>query len=224
MSDLINALVTGVVFGIVSGAIVTVWFQWRWRPRVTRHAWIKSPFVPDSHIEGSDTELGTLYKLRFHLVGQSNPDFCALEISWVVKEPDDKPVRQRVFAKWEEAAMPLEGHRLDQFRPELVPNSYFQPLLNDRIYDVPIVFVDAGTHQIDVFSGWWFGRAAGYKQSALNLSRSTELTLQLVGASGLRWRHSMSIGDLLDDAVAARSAKSLEPQKDMELLLDTEPM
>jgi hypothetical protein len=56
--------------------------------------------------------------------------------------------------------MPLEGHQLEAFRPEWVPNTYFQPLISGRFYDVPFLYV-APDGRVDIFRGWWFGRRKG---------------------------------------------------------------
>jgi hypothetical protein len=74
MPGLLEALLIGVLSGVVSGALVTWWSRYRWQPRVSHGLWVKTPFAPDKHIADSDQRLGTLYKsLPFQW--PSSPEF-----------------------------------------------------------------------------------------------------------------------------------------------------
>jgi hypothetical protein len=205
-----------VVAGIVAGGITTVWFQRIWRPRLGGYTFVVTSFVPDRHMTGPEP-IGRLYKLRFRLAGRTSPEFCALEIRWELTASGEGGRHQQVFGKWDDAAMPLEGHDLDRFRPELVPNTYFQPLINDRVYDIPFLFESLDRQRIDIFSGWWFGRNKGYKESAIGIARSTPIHLRLVGAGGLREHVSITVAEAIDQATAAKPAWELAPQEQLEL-------
>jgi hypothetical protein len=119
--------------------------------------------------------------------------------------------------------MPLEGHHLDQFRPERVPATYFQPLIVGRVYDVPVVFEGRDSEAIDIFSGWWFGRTLGYKAYAAGLDPSkTEVSLRVLGANGLSHVFGpMSVEDIRTKAVPSADARAAVDQSTLRRSLAT---
>ena len=207
MSTVLEGLLVGLISGVISGGIVSFWLQRYWRPRVRSWCFIKTSFVPNPQVSGSRTPIGELIKLRFRVEGKTSPEFCALEITWVAPGHE----ATSVFAKWDEKPMPIEAHDMDSFRPELVPDTYFQPLIIGRVYDVPVLFCSADG-QVDVFSGWWFGRKKGYKRVALEIPKNTKLTLSLIGGGGLERVIETSAGEMLEKATDGRSAGDLQPQ------------
>lgn len=207
-----EGLLIGVISGLISGGMVALLLARWWRPRVSGWQWIKTPFVPDRQVSGSSAKIGYIYKVRFLLRGRASPEWGALEIVWRCQgEP-----RRRVFAKWDERAMPLDRHDPDEFRPEQVPETYYQPLIVGRVYDVPILFEDALTSRLDIFSGWWFGRSRGYKEFMFDIDpENTPISLHLVGANELNKRmENVVAADIVRGAVPAEDARaSIEQER-----------
>ena len=93
--------------GLVGLALVRGW-DWYTQPKVKFLCFVRE-----------DVNFGTLHKLKFKIVGKQNPGICQLEIQW-----DGNSVK----AKWDETPNPLENDRPTQFRAELVPTTFYQPL------------------------------------------------------------------------------------------------
>ncbi len=133
--------VPGLVLGALSGIGVSYLVAWLWRPRVRHVGFCVTEY-----------ENGQLYKLVFEVMGRTPPGTCVLELRW----PGNRRGRadwERTFAKWDETAIPLSN---GEFRQELVPATYFQPLIPKRQYAVPILHTSATGDRV-VFSGWWYG-------------------------------------------------------------------
>ena len=214
---MMEGLLSGVVSGLVSGVIVAYFLAHRWRPRLSASRWITTAFVPDRQVAGSSRKAGQLFKLRFMLTGRVSPEWGAVEIEW---RNSGEP-RRRVFAKWDERAMPLDRHRPDEFRPELVPATYYQPLVTGRVYDVPVLFEDAATGRIDVFSGWWFGRSHGYKEFMFGIDPARAIvSLHLVGANGLDERLGpLRVSEVCAAAIPADDARASIVQERLRMSL-----
>lgn len=159
-----------------------------------------------------------LVKLEFRLRGRRlfgrlevahpSPGFCALEISAGCDES--------VFAKWDETPNPVVN---DEYRPELAPQTYYQPLFLERTYLVPILAVhvrddalntsDAAitvgdVTGVEIFSSKWFERFDPYQTQREDRWRigsiENELTLHLVG-NGVAWNPpSWTIKRILEEA------------------------
>lgn len=175
----------GVGASVVAGFIL--W--WLFRPRVSLRG-----LCAVAYEHGSRT--GALHKIVFELRGRSSPGWCCLEISWPADPEIRGPerLRERVFAKWDETAIPCENHDPAAFRPERVPATYFQPLLLRREYAVPIIFSSQGNY--DVFSGWWYGKEVGHK-TYVEVTPETELRLTLSGAGVARWVKTLTVRELV---------------------------
>ena len=159
--------------------------DWLWRPRVKEYTFVEEK-----------ANFGTIYKLSFTLKGRSQPGLCALTIEWGT----DKE-RTSVFAKWDETPNPLEGDKLEGFRPELVPSTFYQPLFLGRPYSVPVLIKAKDSY--DVFSGWWFGKDCGYGPNPW-VGRCDNLSLTLVGGK-FSWTKSVTVDKIIELAEAKRN-------------------
>ena|SRR5437762_913220 len=158
--------------GILGGAVgysVTTFREWRHRPRVRRHQFIKR--LPE--YDG-----GYLHKLLFELAGRTAPGECSLEISYVALDGQTK----NHFAKWDEASSPIGP--TGTFWPDMVPSTYRQVLHIGRWYTVPILMEQpSGTY---IFSGWWYGRDQ-FPRTLYQVDPNGSIKLSLSG-QGLTWR------------------------------------
>ena len=127
------------------------------------------------------SRFGNLYKLKFKVKGKNSPGLSRITINWF---------GESVFAKWDETPNPLRND--SEFRPELVPATYDQPLFNGQEYLVPLIIENNGEYEI--FSGWWFGKDKGYGPSP-KIDSSTKIKVTLSGA-GLKWCKKFTINDL----------------------------
>jgi hypothetical protein len=141
------------------------------KPRVKFIGFIKSP-----------SNFGELHKIKFKLNGVSSPGLSRMTISWCGNS---------VFANWDESPNPL--HDDSEFRAELVPATYDQPIFNGNEYSVPLIIQNNGRYEI--FSGWWFGRESGYGPKNIEIDSSTEIRVTLCG-SGLVWTKEFTLNDL----------------------------
>jgi len=178
MIDWQNVLAGAAAGGMVGFALVHL-VAWLWRPRVR-----KVRFV----LENSN--FGTLYKLCFTLRGRSQAGLCALAIEWGQAD------LRTVFAKWDETPNPLENDDLTAFRPELVPNTFYQPLFLGRPYRVPVLI--QSNSAFEIFSGWWFGKDQGYGPDPI-VSKSHLIRLTLTGGN-FSWSKSLPVPEIVNQA------------------------
>ncbi len=143
------------VAGGLAGLGLVYLVEWLWRPRVKVLGFRKTP-----------SNIGLLYKFRFKLKGRRSPGFCCLRIEWCGRS---------VLGKWDETPNPVDRDDPNQFRPELVPSTFFVPLLLKQEYSVPIVIEHDGKREI--FSGWWFGRPRWGPDPAVGDGARIRLTL-----------------------------------------------
>jgi hypothetical protein len=169
--DILGALVGGVV-----GLLLVLFWDWISRPRVS--------FLGFNKV---NVNFGDLYKLRFKLSGRKKPGICQLEIQWNGKS---------VKAKWDEAPNPLKNDDLNEFRPELVPATFYQTLFIEKEYQVPILHEDNGN--LSIFSGWWFGRNNGYGDDP-TINEEDKITLILSG-NNFQWRKTFKISKIIDES------------------------
>lgn len=161
--------------GAILGVGLTLFVEWLNRPRVKWRGF-----------ERVETNFGVLYKAVFELGGRRDPGLSCLTIEWAGRQ---------VFAKWDEAPNPLEADRLDAFRPELVPATFYQPLFTGKRYSVPILVQRDG--RPEVFSGWWFGHDRGYGPDPATADPArTQVRLALTGAR-LTWSKSFIAGAIV---------------------------
>jgi len=146
--------------------------------------WIRRPRVSFIGFERVPVNFGVLHKIQFRLRGRASPGLCRFDIHWDGRQ---------VPAKWDEAPNPLEADDLNQFRPELVPATFYQPLFQRRDYAVPILIERNG--QLEVFSGWWFGRGRGYGPNP-DLGGVEEIELAVICA-GLHWSRQCRVAEIL---------------------------
>ncbi|MEW5805173.1 MAG: hypothetical protein AB1721_00355 [Patescibacteria group bacterium] len=171
--DILGALAGGAV-----GLILVLIWDWISRPKVKFLGFISE-----------QVNFGTLYKLRFKITGRQNPGICQLEIRWNGNS---------VKAKWDETPNPLENDQMNQFRAELVPATFYQPLFLQQEYKVPIVHRENNYgQQLSVFSGWWFGRNNGYDPNP-SVDRDTELTLILSG-NNFQWSKKVKVSEITNE-------------------------
>lgn len=173
--DVCNLLAAAIV-GFVLGIFSTFFIDWLRRPRVVR-----------LDFRRHKANFGMLYSFQFRLKGSLDPGLCSLRIEW----PGGS-----VFGKWDENPNPLEGDCLDRFKPELVPATFFLPLILNREYSIPILVV-GGDNRCAIFSGWWFGREFGYGDPALENPDVTQITLTLSGGGGLNYSRTFSGAEIL---------------------------
>lgn len=191
MTAAFSLVEVGIGFFAGVGASVAAAFivGWLFRPRVKL---LGICAVPYQH----GRRRGALHKIVFELTGRSSPGWCCVEISWPA-DPEIRGadrLRERVFAKWDETAIPCENHDPSAFRPERVPTTYFQPMILHREYAVPIVFSSNQTY--DIFSGWWYGKEVGHK-TYVQVEPETELRLTLSGAGIARWTRDITVRELV---------------------------
>ncbi len=138
--DLLGALMGGIV-GFV---LVKLWDLYS-KPKVKILGFVNTNFNCG----------GELIKLKFKITGKQNPGVCQLELQWC-----DNSVK----AKWDEAPNPIKNDDCNEFKPELVPATFYQPLFLNKEYNVPIIHKENinSVEKFTVFSGWWFGREKGY--------------------------------------------------------------
>ncbi len=106
-------LASTIAGGIVGLALVYL-VKWLWRPKVKELGFRKEK-----------VNFGTLHKFGFKIKGKEAPGLCSLEIEWC---------GNKVFAKWDETSNPLKDDKIDEFVPERVPQTYYQPIfLNESI-------------------------------------------------------------------------------------------
>lgn len=146
--------------------------------------WSRRVKVELSGFEPLQTNFGTLYKMRFNLVGHDDPGECSCEI---------KANSYTTFAKWDESPNPLKGDRLAEFVPEMVPMTFHQRLHVDREYRLPVI-VKAG-NSFFVFDGWWFGRTTGYyTQPAL---RPQDILSASIRGRGFVWSRTFTVQEII---------------------------
>jgi len=168
--DLVNTLASALAGGLVGLGLVH-FVAWKWRPRVTELGFNKSSF-----------NLGQLYKLHFKLSGRAYPGLCCLRIEWSGRS---------VLAKWDETTNPVERDDPTRFVPELVPSTYYLPLLLKLEYAVPIVIEHEGKRE--VFSGWWFGRKRFDPDPSIPDGSKIRLTLT---GGDLHWSKEFSLSEI----------------------------
>jgi hypothetical protein len=185
-------MVDGAILAVVTGLVASALWAWLRKPRVRFLGYTSVNF-------GS----GTLHKVVFQINGGSPGSSC-LHIRW----PSHRGrAFEEQFAKWDEAANPVDAHS-GRFLQWLVPSGYYQPLLPHRLYKVPIVF-EGPNGEFEVFSGFWFGRDEGYLKYRA-LERETVLTLLLAG-TGLLWEKATTPEELkhgeprLDPSIQVRA-------------------
>lgn len=166
--------------------------EWLRRPRVGRVKFLLQPDVTFGPVRVD------LYRLCFKLEGRP-PGLSFLQIEWRLDEPPPRSV----LAKWDETAEPLVRPTpfapVEQFRPDMVPPTYYHALFPGRKYSVPIVVdIKAGPEGgdppfegLEVFSGWWYGSRMGFPPDP-RLRQSERLRLTLTGA-GLSWSEDFSL-------------------------------
>lgn len=178
--DVPNAIAVGLVgfiVGIISGILVTYGLAWLQRPRVQ--------FL--GFTEDDKFNLGSLYRFRFRLKGSTNPGLSCLQIQW----PEGS-----VLGKWDEAPNPLANDR--QFKPELVPATFYQPLFFGKEYSIPVIIKPKGKEQFEVFSGRWFGQGLGYgTDPRIGNPQITSICLTLFGGGGLIYCKDFKVSDIV---------------------------
>jgi hypothetical protein len=169
----------GLVLGALSGLGVSYLVAWLWRPRVRHTGFCVS-----------DYQGGVLYKLVFEVKGRTPPGTCAVEIRW---PGNTRGIRdwERTFAKWDETAIPLSN---GEFRQELVPSTYFQPLIPNREYAVPVLYRSSDGNLV-VFSGWWYGFPTHKPYSAVE--PTWRLLMTLSGTNLRSWTFEITPQALL---------------------------
>ena len=167
--DLASALIGGII-GLI---LIEVW------------DWIRRPKVKALGVVQVNINFGILYKLKFKIMGKQHPGICELKIEW-----DNKSVN----AKWDEAPNPLQNDDMNNFRSELVPATFYQPLFLNKEYTIPIIHRDKNEN-LSIFSGWWFGRNAGYGPNP-DITEGNKITLILSG-NNLEWKKSFKVKDIV---------------------------
>ena len=155
--DLASTIAGGLV-----GLLLVYLVEWLWRPSVK--------YLGLEAVKGNP---GTFYKLRFRLAGRKDPDLCCLQVEWC---------GNKVFAKWDETPNPLKSDQLNEFAPERVPETYYQPLFLRQEYSVPILIKVNNQNNKEVFSGWWFGKGKGYGPDP-TIEDSAKISLTLLGSN-----------------------------------------
>lgn len=174
-SDFIN-FGSSVLSGFIAGLVSVIVWQWFTRPTVRFLGFERVP-----------VNFGVLYKLRFRLGGRASPGVCGMRLEWPGGD---------LFAKWDETPNPLERDDPNQFRAELVPLTFYQPLFHGRDYVVPIVVEESGGYAL--FSGWWFGRRFGYGPGPA--LRGEEQIRVTISGSGLNWSEAFPVAEIIGRA------------------------
>lgn len=132
----------------------------------------------------------TLYKLNFTIKGYYDPGIACIRI---------EGKGYNTFAKWDEAPNPLKNDDTNSFIPEMVPSTYFLPLFLRIEYKVPIIIKERQEdNRYFIFDGWWFGKTRGYYLGK-ELIESDEITLNVFGGNGLKWKRKFEIKNILED-------------------------
>lgn len=171
ISNEVAYTILGAVLGIIFSEIIT----WIKRPRIKFIKFDKSSF----------NDGGKLLRINFSVKGKSSPGISTI----LIKSP-----RSQYNAKWDETPNPLSGDKFDQFEPNLVPQTYYQPLLNNQEYNVPFIHLKDG--QMTLFCGWWYGKDYGYAYN-LEVLESDEIILELLGQN-VNWKMKVRVKDLLE--------------------------
>jgi hypothetical protein len=171
--------VPGLLLGALSGIGVSYLLAWLWRPRVRHLGYCRTAY-----------EGGQLYKIVFEITGRTPPGTCVVELEW----PGNERGRQweRTFAKWDETAIPVSN---GVFRPELVPATYFQPLIPRREYAVPVLYKSPRGERV-VFSGWWYGYPQHKPYAAVQPTWRLRVT---ISGTHLRSSHFETTAQQLED-------------------------
>jgi hypothetical protein len=165
-------------------------------------AWLRRPYIESYKFEWTNRNFAKLYYLTFKLAGEDSPGFCAMQIKWR---------GHAVFGKWDETPNPIEKDQVNNFRIELVPQTFYQPLFFDREYSIPILADNRNysppaanlCKQLAIFSGWWFGwfNNAHLPQYGDDptVGEDDELELTLIG-TGLSKRWQCKVSEILKSA------------------------
>lgn len=156
-------ILVGAAFGALAGFVLVEAVEWLRRPRVR-----KVRFRRQRNVDLGPVRVD-LHRLCFGLRGRS-PGLSFLEIAWRL----DQTEPLGVIANWDETAEPLVQpdpfSPTQQFRPDMVPATFYMALFPGREYSVPVVAdVQSGPDNADppfagleVFSGWWYGSRMGF--------------------------------------------------------------
>jgi hypothetical protein len=170
----VRNVLLGFGFGVVTSLLATAIWDWSHRTRVE--------FCGFTWVEIEETAgSGMLYKIALRIHGRGPGSSC-LEMQFPSRRG-----REVEFAKWDEAANPVDGN--GAFVQWLVPLGYYQPLVPGRMYVVPLMFVGDGRQEI--FCGWWFGIPDGLFEYRAIEDDAAEIDLVLTG-SGMTWSRTVT--------------------------------
>jgi len=126
---------------------------------------------------------GLLHKMKFRLEG-GEPGECRCKI---------ETGEYSTSAKWDECPNPVHGDRRDGFDARLVRDTERLVLHPGDLQQVPIL-ADSSDGLL-IFSGWWFGRQAGYSAGPL-LTPESEVSITLRGTN-LNWTRKFSVQEIV---------------------------
>lgn len=170
-----NALLGGVV-----GLLLVFCYDWTRRPRIKMCGF-----------RCFDTNFGKLYKIKFKIIGKVHPGASEILIKWKDGQ---------VNAKWDENQNPLRllSDGSEEFVPEKVPDTRILGVYCRREYMVPILHEDS-SGQLTIFSGWWFGRNAGYGIDVPTVFKDQKIQIEFVSQNLSKSIGQYYIGDIICD-------------------------
>ena len=150
--------------------------------------WFKKPKIKFIGFQKINVNFGVLYKILIKIDGYVHPGLSRIDISWRGGS---------VFANWDENPNPLKNDCFDNFVPELVPQTFFQNTFCGKIYSVPILHEESDeSKKITVFSGWWFGRNKGYKESVPELVDDSEIQIEFLSQNVSKKSKKYTVRDI----------------------------
>ena len=185
-------ILVGAVLGAIAGFVLVEAVEWTRRPRIRKVHFRRQEGVRFGPVRAD------LNRLCFELAGRP-AGLSFLEINWRLDEPEPLGV----IAKWDETAEPLVQpdpfSPTQQFRPDMVPATFYLALFPGREYSVPIVADvtggpaggDPAFAGLEIFSGWWYGSRMGFAPDP-RLRSDEWVRLTLVGA-GLSWTRCFNV-------------------------------
>jgi len=168
--DLPNAILGGFV------GFILVWVVDFW----------KNPKIKFDGFQKVKVNFGTLYKIKVKISGHINPGLSVINIKW--KDGS-------VYAKWDENPNPLKDDSLNNFIPEMVPQTFYQNTFCGKTYLLPILHEDKN-NKVTVFSGWWFGKDKGYGASVPELINISEIQLEFLSQNANKKSKKYTISDI----------------------------
>jgi hypothetical protein len=168
---------------------------------------LREPKVQKVRFSKFQSNFGLLYKIHFKILPRMffprSPGTSMFEIRWK---------NQKCLAKWDEMPNPLQNDKLSKFVPELVPSTFFQPLIPGREYQVPLIISESNSNLM-IFNAWWFGRKKGYyniSNHLIDLSEKIEVHIQ---GANLDWKQEFKVSDIINPGNTISPSPSSPPTR-----------